>query len=135
MGNMKNVVNSRSAQQTTLLVYSVIWMFSVVMFWLFHSSSIALLYSVIVNLVLLPGASFVISFLSGHKDYFGRWKLTTPLVFGIMHGLNWSMTFGLSNTLVTGNINLPNIDQMSISAVLSVIGLIIGIIAKYVKRK
>lgn len=38
-------------------------------------------------------------------------------------------------TLVTGNINLPNIEQMSISAVLTVIGLIIGIIAKCVKRK
>lgn len=135
MSDVKKNVKSCSAHRTALFVYSGIWLFSVVMFWLFHSSSIALLYSAIVNFVLLPGASFVVSFLSGHKDYFGRWKWITPLVFGIMHGLNWSMTFGLSNTLVTGNINLPNIEQMSISAVLSVIGLVIGTIAKYVKKK
>ena len=127
--------NEKSLKQSELLLlYLGIWVLSVSTFWVLKYFINPFFYYLVVLFLVLPSSTFVISIKIGENGCCGKWKWVISILFGIMHGGCWMATFGFANTLETGRFNLPDINQMVFVAVLSMIGIVIGVFARRTKN-
>lgn len=109
----------------------LVWIFPIALFWLFKGVINPILYSIIFLHGWYNIFALLISFLIGKRDYFGRFKWIVPFVIGVMNAATHPATFGLANTIVSGNINLIDIRDVINHTILSIIGLLLGVFAHY----
>lgn len=83
-----------------------------------------IVYSIISFYLVLPISSFVISCVWCTKRTMKKWCL--PVFFGCMAMLLGVFTFDLANTMVTHKMHIPDFKMAFISAVPSLLGLLIG---------
>lgn len=104
-----DVVKSKNKFSKLILIiaYLAIWAISLVFFWLFTSGSDAMGYSIIFFYILLPVTTFVLSFLIGKNDYWGRWKWISAIIFGVMYMLTEYVTFSVANMVAFDKVNEP----------------------------
>lgn len=124
-----NVVKSRNkfSELITIVVYLAIWALSLIVFWLFTSGSDAMGFGIMFLWVLLPVTTFVISLLIGRNNYWGKWKWLSVIAFGIMYMLAEYATFSTANMVAFGKINMPELGMIPVGAIISLIGLGIGV--------
>lgn len=134
-----NVVKSKNKLSKLLLIitYLAIWAVAIIAFWFFTSGSDAMGYSLMYLWVLLPVTTFVISLLIGKNNYWGNWKWISAIVFGIMYMLAEYATFSAANMVSVSfdKINMPEFEMIWGGAIISVIGLAVGVIMNRLKSK
>lgn len=135
-----NTVKSKNKLSESIIisVYLAIWAFALIVYWFFTSGSDAMGYSLVFLWIILPVSTFVISFLTGKNNYFGKMKWMTPIICGIMHMLAEYATFSMANmiTIDFTRINIPHFELIMFGAVFSIIGLIVGLgVDKIQKRR
>jgi transcriptional regulator with XRE-family HTH domain len=132
-----NVVKSKRnlAQLILVITYVVIWAFSLIVFWLFTSGSDAMAYSLMFLWILLPVTTFIISLLIGKNNYWGKWKWSSALVFGVMYMLAEYGTFNIANMYAFDKVNLPRLEMLLIGDMISLIGLGIGTLIHKARNK
>lgn len=122
-------------KKVPLLIYLSVWCVTVAIFWLFINNPLVILFGVIVFRVLLPVTTFVVSILIGANDHWGKYKWITPIVLGIMYILCGYATFSVANTIASGNINVPEVKLAFPAAIISIVGLAIGVGIDYFKKR
>ena len=117
-----------------LIVYSVIWILSVALFWIFvHGDALA--YSLGVFFMILPLAALVSSLLMGLRKGWGKRTWCFPLVPAAGHLLADYFTFKLANNLSQHKINTPDWPLLLPGLVCGLIGVILGGLVSYCLRK
>ena len=133
-----NVVKSKNRLSESILIgiYLAIWAFALIVFWFFISGADAMGYSILYLWILLPVSTFIISLLIGKNDYFGKSKWIIPVVCGIMYMLAEYGTFSMANMLRNpgGTFNMPQFELILFGAFFSIVGLLIGMIIKKIKK-
>lgn len=118
-----------------LLLYLLLWMFPIAIFWIFKGIINPMLYSIVFLYGWYPISACVFSYIIGKRDYWGKLKWLLPVIIGVLNGLDWWLTFALANTLLTGNLNLPHIEDILLNIVASAIGLAIGVTVFYIGNR
>lgn len=118
-------------------IYVLLWSACLIWFWLGKGSDggFAMGFSLITFYFVLPVATFVISILIGKDTSWGKWKYIMPFFFGVMYALENFGTFLMANNIACGNHNLPSIEDAMPGFVISLIGLLVGMLVKACKRK
>lgn len=139
LAHSTNTVKSRQHLSTVILmsVYLAIWAFALIVFWCFTSSSDAMGYSVLFLWLVLPVSTLVISILLGKASAFGAFTWLLPLSFGFMHLLAEYATFSLANMIAIdfSRINPPAWDYFLFGAVVALIGVGLGTLARRIKKR
>lgn len=132
-----NVVKSRNRFSKLILIttYLTIWAISLIVFWFFTSGSDAMGYSIMFLWILLPVITFTLSLLIGRNGYWGKWKWLSALVFGFMDMLAEYATFSAANMVSFNKVNLPNFSMFITGAIISIIGMGIGIGINHLKSR
>lgn len=127
-----DVVKSKNKFSKLILIiaYLAIWAISLVAFWFFTSGSDAMRYSIIFFYILLPVTTFVLSFLIGKNDYWGRWKWISAIIFGVMYMLTEYVTFSVANMAAFDKVNEPEWGMFIAGELISFIGLGIGALVR-----
>ena len=99
--------------------------------WLFNSGSDALGYSIMYLWILLPVTMFVVSFIIGINNYWGRKKWFITIGLGITYMLAEYGTFSAANMISFGKINLPEFIMIPMGAGISLLGMGMGTGFKY----
>lgn len=108
------------------LAYLAVWALVLIVFWCFTDGAGAMGFTLVFLWGVLPLATVIVSLAIGLCDSFGRWKWLGSLVFGVMYMLAEYGTFAMANTVVTGNINPPQLVMIPLGAVHSLIGMAVG---------
>lgn len=118
-------------------IYVILWAACLVWFWLGRGSEagFAMAYSLVTFYCILPVSTFVISLQIGKDISWRIWKWMMPFFFGAMYALENFGTFLLANNIALGNQNLPRIKDAVPGFVISLIGLLLGMLVKAYKRK
>lgn len=118
-------------------IYVLLWSACLIWFWLGKGSDggFAMGFSLITFYFVLPVATFVISILIGKDTSWGSWKYIMPFFFGAMYALENFGTFLMANNIACGNQNLPRIEDAVPGFVVSLAGLLIGMLIGICKRK
>jgi hypothetical protein len=132
-----NVVKSKRTLAKLILViaYVVIWAFSLIVFWLFTSGSDAMAYSLMFLWVLLPVTTLIISLLIGKNNYWGKWKWSSAVVFGVMYTLAEYGTFNAANMYAFDKLNLPRFEMLLTGGTISLVGLGIGTLLRRARNQ
>lgn len=132
-----NVVSSRErlSRLLVLLVYLVIWAFSVLFFWLFAAPDDAMGYGIMFLWVLLPVATFAVSAVIGLRDFWGVCKWYTSIGFGVMYMLAEYATFSAANMAAFGHVNMPEVGMIVAGGVISAMGMGIGTLIRRVRNR
>lgn len=119
--------NERRSQLTLILVTLGVWALSVIAFWLVHSGMDAVGYSLSVTWVVLPVLFFAASFIIGWRNWFGRWKWLTALVFGLMYALTGYASSITVDQIQVKSVIWPDFSKLPIGLLLSLAGLGLGV--------
>lgn len=132
-----NTVKSKNKLSRLILIltYLAIWSISLIVFWFFSSGSDAMGYGIMFLWVLLPVTTFILSLLIGKNNYWGKWKWVSAAAFGIMYMLAEYATFSAANMVSFSKINSPELGMIPIGAIISIIGLTIGIGIHHLKSR
>lgn len=131
----------KSKQRFTKLIqigiYVMLWTGCLIWFWLGKSSDggFAMAYSLVTFYLILPVATFVISLQIGKDASWGKMRWIMPIFFGAMFSLEGFGTFLMANTLACGNQHFPEVEAAIPGFVISVLGILIGIMMKKKKDK
>ncbi len=104
----------RLRKNIQIIAYLVIWTACLIWFWFGVSGSDAMGYAILVEYMILPLSTFIISLLIGNDDGWGLVKWLFPLFFGLMCYLNTFATFNLANVISNGewnHWNSPSLDD------------------------
>lgn len=121
--------NERRMKLTLVLVTLGVWALSVIVFWLVHSGVDAVGYGLTVTWLVLPVLFFVVSFIIGYRDWFGRWKWLTALLFSLMYSLTGYVTSVTAENMVMKSVIWPDFAKLPIGLVISLAGLGLGVLA------
>lgn len=136
-----NVVKSKEkiAKLILIMAYLVIWSISLIIYWSTKGSMIGFDYYLLSFYLLLPIATFVVSFLIGINGYWGKWKWIASFVFGIMFMLGDYVTRVIGYMVHSHKWALPNFEMGPAGMIVSLAGLGMGVIIKclfkYLKSK
>ncbi len=132
-----DVVKSKNKLSKLILIatYLVIWAISLIVFWFFTSGSDAMGYSIMFLWVLLPVTTFIISLIIGKNNYWRKGKWISAIAFGVMYMLAEYATFSAANMVSFDKINMPQFGMIPIGAIISIIGLGIGVGINHLKYK
>jgi hypothetical protein len=93
-------------------------------FWIEREQDKAMVYSIVAFYFLLPISSLIISSIWSTRNGIKIWIL--PAYFGCMAMLLSYFTFSLANTIEFNNFHIPDFKMALISAIPSIVGLLIG---------
>ena len=127
--------NERRMKLTLVLVTLGVWALSVIAFWLMHSGVNAVGYGLTVTWLVLPVLFFVVSFIIGYRDWFGRWKWLTALLFSLMYSLTGYVTSVTAENMVMKSVIWPDFAKLPIGLVISLAGLGLGVLVRNRHRK
>lgn len=125
-----NVVKSRNRISKILLIgiYLIVWVLSLLTFWVFIGEEDGIGYSLMVFYVILPITTFIISIFIGKDKNINLTKYLVPIFFGVMYMLAEYATFSLANMTTFSKFNLPEFSMIITGAIISYAGIIIGLI-------
>lgn len=125
---MRNGRNGGKSGHPLLLTYAALWGLSVCLFWLFGrtSCSAAMLYGILVQYILFPILTVAVSLLTALKSDWKIWQWGLPVLLGAAYSTIWLFTFGLANTVSSGNWNPPLMQDILFGGVLSAAGILVG---------
>lgn len=131
-----DLVKSKQKLSKLVLViaYLVIWVLSIVVFWLGGSQD-AMGYSLVVFYFVLPISTLIISVFIGKGDGWTNIKWLMLLFFGIMNMLAPYLTFSLSNMITSNKFNMPDAIGFLSGIICAAIGIAIGSIAKAIAER
>lgn len=141
LNHLEESTNTAKSKQTLtkvilISVYLLIWAISIIAFWFFTAPSDAMGYSLLFLWLIQPASIFTVSLISGIKNCFGKFSCVLPLIAGVMYMLCEYATFSMANNVYAGRINVPHFEMLLGGAVVSAVGLVLGlIIHKIGKRK
>ena len=121
-------------KHSLILKYLGIWVFALVFFWWIMDPGDALGYSILFLWIIFPITTFVVSLSVGKKEYSPWKKWLLPLILGFMYMLSDYLTFKTANMLAFDKFNAPGMEYFVAGVIISVIGLILGIIFSRLKR-
>lgn len=133
-----NVVKSKNKLSQIMLItaYLIIWAISLISFWFFLDESQGLGYGIMYLMILLPVTTLIVSILIGKNNYFNKAKWTVPIILGAMYMLAEYSTFSVANMVEFDKVNLPNFSMIIVGAIISIIGIGIGVlIRRYTDKK
>ena len=116
-----------------ILVTLGIWALSVLTFWLVKSRVDSTGYSLTIMWTVLPITFFVVSFMIGFQNYFGKYKWLTALVFSLMYTLSGYTTSIVVDDMLYQSVIWPDFTKLPIGLVISLAGLGVGAFMR--KRK
>lgn len=117
-----------------LCTWLLVWLIPIAIFWIFKGIINPMLYSIVFLYGWYPISACVISYLIGERDYFGKLKWIAPILIGVMNGLVWCVTFGLANTLSSGNLNPPHMEDILFHTVPAIIGFVVGVVMRLIMK-
>ncbi|MGF6375712.1 transcriptional regulator with XRE-family HTH domain [Clostridiales Family XIII bacterium PM5-7] len=132
-----NTVKSKDKLSKLILILSSlgIWAISLIVFWFFISETGGIGYSLMFMWILLPVTIFVVSLIIGKRNYWGRWKWFSAVIFGLMYMLAEYATFSTANMIEFQKINTPDFFMILLGGIFSLIGLSIGSVAYLLKKR
>lgn len=133
-----NTVKSKTKLSKLILIvsYLVIWAVSIAAFWFFTAESDAMAYGLIFIWIVNPVAIFLLSFIVGKNDYWGRLKWICSIIFGILFSLVPYTTYDMANMIAFDKpIPIPEFSMIPVGAIISVLGLLLGIAVEHIKVK
>lgn len=107
-----------------------IWLAVVVLFWLCIAPDDAMGFSLLAFYIVLPLSTIIVSLIIGLDKDWGKGKWVVPPIFGVLYMLAEYLTFSLSNTLTTGNVNQPEYIMLLSETVLSFVWIVIGVLKR-----
>lgn len=117
-----------------ILSYLGIWALSLIIFWWIMAPGDAMGYSILFLWIIFPITTFVVSLSVGKKKYSPWKKWLLPLILGFMYMLADYLTFKTANMLAFHKINAPDMEYFVAGVVISVIGLVFGVIFSRLKK-
>ncbi len=132
-----NVVKSNERKSKLILVLTVlgIWALSLIAFLLVHKGVDSNGYGIAVTWAVLPVTFFVASYIVGKRDWFGKLKLLAAPIFSIMYSLSGYVTSVTADNMEIKNVVWPDFAKLPIGLVISLAGLIIGILIRNKQNK
>ncbi len=127
--------NDRKAKLILISAYLGIWAFTLIAFWIFTGPADAMAYSIMFLWILFPIATFVFSFIIGKNGYWGKFRWVSVLPFGIMYMMAGYATTMLANMVTNEKFRMPNFTMLLAGAIISCVGLAIGIGIDHLKKK
>ena len=123
-----NTVKSKERQSLLMLILVTlgIWALSVLTFWLVKSRVDSTGYSLTIMWTVLPITFFVVSFMIGFQNYFGKYKWLTALVFSLMYTLSGYTTSIVVDDMLYQSVIWPDFTKLPIGLVISLAGLGLG---------
>lgn len=130
-----NTVKSKERQSLLMLILVTlgIWALSVLTFWLVKSRVDSTGYSLTIMWTVLPITFFVVSFMIGFQNYFGKYKWLTALVFSLMYTLSGYTTSIVVDDMLYQSVIWPDFTKLPIGLVISLAGLGLGVFVKKTK--
>lgn len=132
-----NTVKSRDRQLKLILTLVTlgIWGLSVIAFWLVESGTDTVGYSLPVMYGILPVTFFTVSFIIGFRNYFGKCKWISALLFGLMYSLSGYAVSITTETTQYKIIRWPDFSKLPIGLLVSLVGLGIGLFIRNKKKE
>lgn len=126
--------NTKKSKLLLILLYLLIWAICIGVFWIFSSMDEGF-YSIVFLFVTVPVLIFITSFLIGKNDYWGMYKWCSPILFGLTYMLSEYFTFSMANNLTFHRTNSPEWMMIVNGAVVSLVGIVIGLAVSAVLNK
>ncbi len=132
-----NTVKSNNRKEKTVLisVFLAIWAFAIAFFHTLPHGSDAGAYSLVFLWIILPVAIFVFSAIIGKNGYWGKFKWYCAPIFGVMYMLAEYATFSMANMTAFNKFNFPSIGMIPVGALISLLGMGIGVLAEKIKNQ
>ena len=83
-------------------------------------------YSLTITWTVLPVMFFGASYIIGLRNYFGRWKWLTALVFSLMYTVSGSITSIIVDNILYRSVIWPDFTKLPIGLFISLAGLAAG---------
>lgn len=108
-------------------VYSLIWILSIATFWLFcRDPQMAMLHVIVVQYILLPTVTLIISILIGKEHSSKKHIWLVPICFTTAYLLSRLLTQSLLQQILAGVAAFPGIFDFLIMIAISFIGMLLG---------
>ena len=118
-----------------LKVYGAIWALTVLAFWPFYQNSqISLFNIIVIQYVILPIATFILSVFIGKERSSIKLIWLVPICFSIAHIACRLLTQSLAQYILAGVAAFPGITDFLFIVIISVVGLLVGYIISMIKR-
>ena len=127
-----DTVASKERLAKIILVCAVfgIWALSVMLFWLVKNGTDPVGYSLTITWTVLPVMFFGASYIIGVRDYFGRWKWLTVLIFSLMYTVSGSITSIMVDNMLYRSVIWPDFTKLPLGLLISLAGMGIGCIVR-----
>ncbi len=132
-----NTVKSKNnfSKLILLLSYLIIWAVGLIFFWFSMPNTDAAVFSITFLWFVLPVTTFILSVIIGKRNYWGKLKWFSSIIFGIMYMLAEYASFSTANMVSFNKINMPSFGMILAGAAVSSVGLLIGHIIYKRKNK
>ena len=110
--------------------FVVVWITLILFFWLSSAPDDAMGFSLLAFYIVMPITTIIISLLIGLDKDWGKGKWAIPPLFGFLYMLAEYLTFSLSNTFATGNLNQPEYIMLLSETVFSFVWILIGVLKR-----
>lgn len=132
-----NTVKSRERQSILMLTLAtlIIWAVSVVTFFLVDKSNEANIYTLTAISAVLLVTFFVVSFIIGYRNYFGKLKWIMVPVFSILYAMSgYADSVIVDSSMQYVTVKWPDITKIPIGLLISIAGLGIGCLLRKKKK-
>lgn len=109
-----------------LIVYLVLWAGALLVFWIPSDLSKGTTYEIYYMWLALPIGTYILSFVVGRANAFGKWKWLLVPIFGVMYMLAEYLTLQLSNMLYSNSLEWPHFELILITAAITALGILLG---------
>ena len=113
--------------RNTIGVYSLIWILAIATFWIFcRESQMAMLHVIVVQYILLPTVTLIVSILIGKERSSKKHIWLIPICFATAYLLSWLLTQSLLQQILAGVAAFPGIFDFLVMLAISSIGMLFG---------
>ena len=119
----------------SLFIYGITWAAMVAWFWIMYNNLNPIDYSIITFYLVLPLTAIIWSaYMSANACSFKECALST-IVMGFGHELCYYLTFSLANMITMDKINRFSFLNALAAMVIPVVGLLLGLVVRLIKRR
>ena len=127
--------NERQSKLMITLATLIIWAVSVVTFFLVDKSNEAYIYALTAISAVLLVTFFVVSFIIGYRNYFGKLKWIMVPVFSILYAMSgYADSVIVDSSMQYVTVKWPDITKIPIGLLISIAGLGIGCLLRKKKK-
>ena len=119
--------NEKKSKLAIILVTLGIWALSVIAFVLVHAGIDNEGYGMVITWAVLPVTFFVVSYIIGVRDYFGRLKWLAAPIFGIMYALSGFATTIEAENAAYKMVRWPDFTKLPVGLLISLAGIAVGL--------